>query len=103
MPPIPPAPAVFNQRVIDVGALEQEHISMGVLADMDADAPVSHMCLYCGKVPHDFAGFCGRVGIGVAAQTERRVNKIGQAVGGRTVRSPLVRMQIFHFDQRRML
>jgi hypothetical protein len=27
--PIPPAPAVFDQRVIDVGAIRQEHISKG--------------------------------------------------------------------------
>ena len=27
--PIPPAPAVFDQRVIDVGAIRQEHIGKG--------------------------------------------------------------------------
>jgi len=27
MLPIPPAPAVFDQRVVDVGANRQEHIS----------------------------------------------------------------------------
>ena len=27
--PIPPAPAVFDQRVIDVGAIGQEHIGKG--------------------------------------------------------------------------
>ena len=26
---IPPAPAVFDERVIDVGAIQQEHISKG--------------------------------------------------------------------------
>ena len=30
--PIPPAPAAFDQRVVDVGAIEQEHVSK--------DAPV---------------------------------------------------------------
>jgi hypothetical protein len=27
--PIPPAPAAFDQRMIDVGAIEQEHVSKG--------------------------------------------------------------------------
>ena len=27
--PIPPTPAIFDERVIDVGAIQQEHISKG--------------------------------------------------------------------------
>ena len=27
--PIPPAPTVFDQRVVDVGAIEQKHVSKG--------------------------------------------------------------------------
>ena len=41
-------------------AIGQEDIGNGAPADMDADAPASHMCLYCGKGPHDFAGYCTR-------------------------------------------
>ena len=29
--PIPPAPAVFDQRVVNVGAIAQEHIGKGTL------------------------------------------------------------------------
>jgi hypothetical protein len=29
IPPIPPVPAVFNQRVVDVRSVQQEHVSKG--------------------------------------------------------------------------
>jgi hypothetical protein len=33
---MPPAPAVFDQRVIDVGAIGQDHVSNGALVLVEA-------------------------------------------------------------------